>query len=332
MRCWPLVALLLVSACSFRVPRGIPVRVSGSIDVRVQGQVRADTVLVPLQGAPVAEFFGIPLADVKEVLFVLDISGSMADRAEGQLALIPPPPPPNAAEPPPPGDDVNAPAGSQPWNAPPPTGPPSGSPPSAPPQMGPPPNATSPNAPPPTAPPPNATSPNAPPPAPMGYPPGYPPPSSAAPPASSGGVAFTAPTKLEVAQSELIEALARLPVGTRLNILVFNDEVDAYAPTTVVIDEARRADLVGFVREMRAVGATALQPALRLAFLLNAPRIVLLSDGLGNVGLGTDEILRDTREAVRGGVRIDAIGIGRGHDAKLLTTLATETGGLYQPL
>ena len=103
MRCWPLVALSLLSACSFRVPRGIPVRVSGNLDVRVQGQgtVRADTALVPLQGAPVTEFFGIPLADAKEVLFVLDISGSMAERAEGQIAMIPPPPPPpaNSGEP-----------------------------------------------------------------------------------------------------------------------------------------------------------------------------------------------------------------------------------------
>ena len=282
MRCWPLVALSLLSACSFRVPRGIPVRVSGNLDVRVQGQgtVRADTALVPLQGAPVTEFFGIPLADAKEVLFVLDISGSMAERAEGQLAMIPPPPPPPST--------VPAPS---------------------------PPDATSSDAPPP-------------PPEPMGYPPGYPPPA----PPTQPGAAMTAPTKLEVAQAELIEALAKLPVGTRLNILVFSDNVDAYAPTTIVIDDARREDLIGFVREMRAVGATALQPALRLAFLLNAPRIVLLSDGHGNVGLGPDDILRDTREAVRGGVRIDTIGIGPGHDAKLLTTLATETGGLYQSL
>ncbi len=324
MRCWPLVALSLLSACSVRVPRGIPVHVSGKAsiraDVRVQAQgtARADTVLVPLQGAPVTEFFGIPLADAQEVLFVLDISGSMAERAEGRLATIPPPPPATAAEPAPPGPaDTNAP------------------PPNAPPPNAPPPNAPPPNAPPPNAPPPASSQPPGTPP-PMGYPSGSPPPSTVAPPAqqtvASGGVAVTSPTKLEVAQAELIEALSRLPVGTRLNILVFSDEVDAYAPATVVIDETRRADLVGFVREMQAAGATALQPALRLAFLLNAPRIVLLSDGLGNVGLGPEEILRDTREAMKGGVRIDAIGIGKDHDAKLLTRLATETGGLYQPL
>jgi hypothetical protein len=40
--------------------------------------------------------------------------------------------------------------------------------------------------------------------------------------------------------------------------------------------------------------------------------------------------MRHGREAIRGGVRIDAIGIGPSQDAKLLAALAAETGGLYQ--
>lgn len=138
------------------------------------------------------------------------------------------------------------------------------------------------------------------------------------------------PTKMEVAQAELIEALIRLPDGTRMNLLIFSYHVDAYAPSLVVIDEQRRNDLIEFVREMRAAGATALQPAMRTGFLLNAPRIVLLSDGLGNIGGDQEDIMRDVREAIRGGVRIDTIGIGPGQDTKLLTALARETGGLYQ--
>jgi hypothetical protein len=60
--------------------------------------------------------------------------------------------------------------------------------------------------------------------------------------------------------------------------------------------------------------------------------VVLLSDGLGNVGGSSEDVLRDAREAMRGGVRIDAIGFGAGHDARLLQALASESGGLYQPL
>lgn len=280
MRYCSLVTLsLLLSACSFRVPRGIPVQVSGKVraDVRVQVQahVSVDAAPVPLQGARVTEFFGIPLADARDVLFALDVSGSMAENAAGQLAMIAPPPPSVTAptEPPPATD-----AGAAAIPAPPPA---------------------SDAAQPPMAPPPPQPQ-------------------------------MRVPTKLEVAQAELIDAISKLPPGTRINIFIFSNDVDAYAPTSVVIDEPTRSDLISFVRDMRADGSTALQPAMRMAFLLNAPRIVLLSDGLGNIGGDRDDIMRDVREAILGGVRIDAIGIGPSQDTKLLTMLAGETGGLYQ--
>jgi hypothetical protein len=137
---------------------------------------------------------------------------------------------------------------------------------------------------------------------------------------------------MEVAQAELIDAIEKLPPGSRVNILIFSDLVDSYAPAEVVLDETSRADMIAFVRDMRPETATALQPAMRVAFLMNAPRIVLLSDGLGNIGGGPEDIMRDVSEAMRGGVRIDTIGIGPSQDAKLLTSLASETGGLYQRL
>ena len=71
---------------------------------------------------------------------------------------------------------------------------------------------------------------------------------------------------------------------------------------------------------------------MQVAFLMNAHRIVLLSDGLGNVGGGADEILRDAREAMRGDLRIDTIGLGADQDEVLLRALASESGGLYQHL
>ena len=311
MRYCTVVMVLLFAACSFRAPRGIPVRVSGKVraDVRVQGRAPVDAVVVPLQGAPVTEFFGIPLADAREVLFVLDVSGSMAENAAGQLAMIAPPVPP------PPAPPVPAPAEPSPPATPPPaTNEPASEP--APPGARPPP------------PPAPGTSPQ-----PMGYPQGYPssvPPAAQPQPPPEHGIGTRVPTKLEVAQAELIDALTKLPAGTQMNLLIFSDDVDAYAPSLVVIDEPSRSDVIAFVRDMRAGGATALQPAMRSAFLLNAPRIVLLSDGLGNIGGDRDDIMRDVSEAVRGGVRIDTIGIGPGQDTKLLSALAAETGGLYQ--
>ena len=59
---------------------------------------------------------------------------------------------------------------------------------------------------------------------------------------------------------------------------------------------------------------------------------MLLSDGLGNVGGSAAEPLRDAHEAIRGGVRIDTIGLGVDQDTARLAALARESGGIYQPL
>ena len=117
-----------------------------------------------------------------------------------------------------------------------------------------------------------------------------------------------------------------------MNVLFFNSDVDAYAPAIVALDEASRGSLIGFVEATSAIGSTALAPAMRTAFVMNAQRVVLLSDGLGNVGGGADAVLRDAREAIRGGVRIDTVGLGTGQDAQLLGSLAGDSGGLYQAL
>jgi hypothetical protein len=317
MRSWLFATLVIVcTSCSggagvrVRVPT-LKIAVKAVPQVHVQGGVK---VVVPpgppppppapveLQGATVVEFFGIPLDDAADVVFVLDHSGSMGGAAQGRIALIntapqpvpPPPPPPDAYPPPPP---------------PPP----------------PPPDAY--QQPPPPPPPPAASDPyqpQAPPPETPGAPTATPPAPAPAPP--------PAPTKFEVAKAELIDALSRLPPGTRVNVVFFNDELDALAVDVVAIDEAGRAGMIQFVRDTDYGGSTALAPAMRLAFLMNAHRIVLLSDGLGNQGGGAEAVLRDAREAMRGGIRIDCIGLGNDQDADILGALARESGGIYQAL
>ncbi len=320
MRAWPLISLLVCAGCTVRMPRpgelGIRVKTTTRVEARVhtqaqvhvqaptqlQGQVDVQApppppepeVLVPIQGAPVVEFFGIPLENAQDVVFVLDISGSMNDPAVGRLAEIQP---------------TSAPPG------PPPPGPP-------PPSYTP---ASSPGLPPPTVPPGEGPPPpvEAP-----GPPPTDVPPADVQPPV----VAIEQLRKIDVAQAELVDALERLPAGTRMNVIFFNSELEGFAPTMVPLEETARAGLIEYVRSTLATGSTALAPAMRIAFLMNARRIVLLSDGLGNVGGSSDSLLRDAREAMRGGVRIDTIGLGRSKNAALLRTLANESGGLYQAL
>lgn len=245
---------------------------------------------VALEQAEVVEFFGIPLDDAQDIVFVLDRSGSMVESATGRIAQlgVDAAPPAEAdtlaPAPAPSGDQGEGPApedlvadeefaeeAGEPW-------------PEQPAQ------AMEPMAPPPP------------------------------------------PSKIVVAQRELVEALQRLPAGTRVNVLYFNDELEAFAATLFPLDEQSRAELIDFVTRTAPTGATALAPAMRTAFLMNAGRIVLLSDGLGNVGGGADAVLRDAREAMRGGVRIDTIGLGHAQDGALLRALADESGGLYQAL
>lgn len=251
--------------------------------------------VVAFQGAAVVEFFGVPLEGVQDVVFVLDSSGSMEELAQGraaQIQVVNNPPPP-----------VSGSAAVQPAEAVGTNPPPPGT------DTGPPPPGTD------TSPPPPGTEP--------------PPVSGDTHPATP---AYKQPRKIEVAQSELVDALQRLPAGTRMNVVFFNSDLEAFAPGMVPLEEVARAGLVEFVKETVPTGSTALAPAMRSAFLMNARRIVLLSDGLGNVGGNAQAVLRDAREAIRGGVRIDTIGLGRDQDARLLEALARESGGLYQAL
>ena len=295
MRSWSLILLVLVCAgCTVRgrLPRpgeiGISVKTSVHVEARAQTTVAPEAqVIVPVQGAAVVEFFGIPLEGAQDVVFVLDCSGSMANLAQGRVAEIRVPSSPPPAEPPP---GSTAPSAGAPT---PPAEPP--------PQPDVPPDA------PPDAPPADAV------------------------PAPEQPI-HTQPRKIDVAQAELIAALEQLPVGTRMNVIFFNRDLLGFAPNVLSLDETSRAGLIRFVRLTTPTGSTALAPAMRTAFLMNARRIVLLSDGLGNVGGNADTVLRDAREAIRGGVRIDTIGIGQGQHAELLSALARESGGLYQPL
>ena len=279
-------AAVVCVGCGFRAP------VAGQLAINVRVQVSAQARVadpppppppppVALQGAAVVEFFGIPLEDAQDVVFVLDCSGSMAEPAQGRIAQIavagPPaaPPDPPAALPPP--------AFGQPAPEPP-----------------------------------TDSYAAAPPPQPLAAP------GHAAP--------LPRPRKIDVAQAELVDALSRLPIGTRLNVLFFNRGLEAYAIGLFPLEETRRYDLMGYVRETGPTGPTALAPAMRTAFLMNARRIVLLSDGLGNIGGGALSVLHDAREGMRGGVRIDTIGLGNHQDRELLSTLARESGGIYQAL
>jgi len=261
MRPSSLILLVAVAAgCNVRVPRGLGLPIAATATVRADVHVTAPEPVVAMQGAPVPEFFGIPLDGAQDIVFALDVSGSMSEPAQGRAAQI-----------------------------------------------------AVPNQ--------NSTAPGSPPP---------PPPDQQGPPPGPQAPVYT--KKIDVAKAELVEALQRLPAGTRVDVVFFDHDVGAFAADLVALDDATRANLISYIDATSADGSTALAPAMRAAFLMNAKRVVLLSDGLGNVGGGAESVLRDAREAIHGGVRIDTVGLGTGQDVTLMSALANESGGVYQQL
>lgn len=237
MRLLSLILFLLAAASCRVTPPSHGFRVSVNATVKAKVQVTPPAPLVPLQGAAVVEFFGIPLEGANGVVFVLDRSGSMKQPASEHIAELS-----------------------------------------------------------------SSTEPN------------------------------MVPRKIDVAHAELVAAIEQLPAGTQMNVVFFNRQLEAFAASMVSLEDASREELIGFVTGTFPTGRTALAPAMRTAILMNANRVILLSDGLGNVGGDAETVLRDAREAMRGGLRIDTIGLGKDQDIELLRDLAVESGGLYQAL
>src|SRR5690606_28562784 len=74
----------------------VQAEVDAAAEVRVETRPRVHTrpapppprPAVPLEQAEVVEFFGIPLDDAQDIVFVLDRSGSMAAPAKGRIARL----------------------------------------------------------------------------------------------------------------------------------------------------------------------------------------------------------------------------------------------------
>ena len=136
------------------------------------------------------------------------------------------------------------------------------------------------------------------------------------------------PSKLEVAKHELLDAVARMPDGTRLDIIFFDDEIAALSRRMMVLGPATRARVRSFIAGIQPGGSTAAVPALDLAYRIGAARVVLLSDGLANTGGDGGDLLARARQEMRRGVRFDTVGIGLDQDAGLLRSLARDSGGM----
>lgn len=141
-----------------------------------------------------------------------------------------------------------------------------------------------------------------------------------------------APTRMAVAQKELLACLEALEAGTRFNILPFASTVTPWKASAVEVGEATFAEAQEFIRGLGALGGTNVHDGLRAAF--DDPEVdtvFFLSDGEPTQGPVTDPAA--IREAVKTwnqkrGVVIHTISIG--DRFPLLEWLASDSGGLYR--
>ena len=139
--------------------------------------------------------------------------------------------------------------------------------------------------------------------------------------------------KLAQAKEAAIMALDRLAAEDVISIVTYDHTVDAAVPATKMTDRDR---LVAKIRDMEAGGRTALYAGVEQGlrevkkFLANdrINRVILLSDGLANVGPSTPaELGRLGQKAAGDGVSITTIGLGLGYNEDLMARLAGASDG-----
>jgi len=141
---------------------------------------------------------------------------------------------------------------------------------------------------------------------------------------------------LEHAKLAATAAVTALRDGDRVAVVAYDHQVDLVVPSTAVGDD--RGPIARAIAAVRAGGTTALHAGWveGCTQVLTAPvasglgRVVLLSDGLANVGV-TDPALvaEDVARVTADGVTSSTIGLGRHFDEGLMRHLADAGHGSY---
>lgn len=149
---------------------------------------------------------------------------------------------------------------------------------------------------------------------------------------TSGSMAGPKMDNAKVAAKALVD---KLPDGDIVSLITFDDQaVEQLAPT--VLNASSRARIAGIISELRPNGSTALFDGLRTgeSRAMGAPathdikRVVVISDGIANVGPSSPEMLGEL--AARGadrGVQVTALGVGLDYDENTLNALAIRSNG-----
>lgn len=141
--------------------------------------------------------------------------------------------------------------------------------------------------------------------------------------------------KIEHARMAATSLLESLRDGDIVSVYTFSTAVTQIAPPTV-IHPTTRADLIQRVSVIQPMGSTNLFDGLRAgeASMAQAPpshpvrRVVVISDGMANVGPSTPEELGQVAaQGTEYGAQVTAIGVGLEYDERTLAALAVRSSG-----
>ena len=139
--------------------------------------------------------------------------------------------------------------------------------------------------------------------------------------------------KLRQARLAAIMAIHRLEEEDTVSVIAYSDRAEVVIPATRV---SYREDLIERIRAMTSKGRTALYAGVKKGvselrtFLdeTRVNRVILLSDGLANVGPSSPSQLAELgRDIAAQGIAVTTIGLGLGFNEDLMTKLAYSSDG-----
>jgi Ca-activated chloride channel family protein len=142
--------------------------------------------------------------------------------------------------------------------------------------------------------------------------------------------------KIEKAREAAINALDLLKPTDIVSIIAYDTDVSVLVPATKLTDKEQ---VVGVIRGIQANGNTALfggvsKGAAEVRKFLDdkhVNRIILLSDGLANVGPSSPGELGDLGTSLKKeNISVSTLGLGSGYNEDLMVNLAGKSGGNHQ--
>ncbi len=143
--------------------------------------------------------------------------------------------------------------------------------------------------------------------------------------------------KIDQARKALAFCIENLNDKDRFEVIRFSTEVEPLFDKLTNVSETSRKEAQAFVRDLKAIGATAIHDALRKALELrpadsNRPYLVVfLTDGMPTVGETREEmILKQVTGRTDALTRVFCFGIGTDVNTRLLDRIAEETSAVSQ--